>query len=647
MLLKQLKLRNFGTFGGENTFDLTLGSNGDKPVILIRGHNGGGKTTFLEAVRLALYGKRALGARIARMEYEDYLKQRIYGLSDDHCASVELTFSRQDQGESIDFTVTRSWILRGDSVSDSIELTREGLPVLDTPEEDWDYFLEDMIPSGISQLFFFDGERIQDVANNDSGDGLKDAIKSLLGLDLVNQLRSDLTIYTTRRSPATGCINLETIEQELNHAREELVLLEEEVIQDQTHQQQASVSINQAQRKFHSEGGIAALDRTFLKTTLKEAEKRTNHLQGDLRNLVEGHLPLALAPRLLERFVALLENQRRAEHSDAISAFLDELARSRLSKDSKKPIFTATQLKASKQLLKLSFSDRKIVKLDADPSWILGRLHLINDDLQERTAYLAAAIDDAKQNQSRLKEQLKGFDADAAKSALEDLKVAEYQLGVAETRLGERSRHIAGLRNRINSLEKDRTRAISVEFDVRLANHKVELGERTRAALSEYETRLTQCRLANLSRHFVMCFNRLIQKKYLVRGVNIDPNNFEISLIGIDGTYIKKETLSAGERQILAISMLWALGKTSGRQLPIIIDTPLARLDRHHRRAILEAYVPYASRQIILLCSDSELTEDLDQLIAPFVARRYEIGINDISLRTDVTVHKAEATYAH
>ena len=127
----------------------------------------------------------------------------------------------------------------------------------------------------------------------------------------------------------------------------------------------------------------------------------------------------------------------------------------------------------------------------------------------------------------------------------------------------------------------------------------------------------------------------------------IDPNTFDIALVGAESVAIHKQALSAGERQIFAISMLWALGKTSGRDLPMIIDTPLSRLDRAHRKSLMRDYVPEASRQIILLCTDSELTPDLDKLISPFVARRYEIGVSQGDRRSHVTPRAPEAVYAH
>lgn len=649
MLIKQLKLRNFGLFSGEHCFNLSPDPNGEKPVVLVRGHNGGGKTTFLEAVRLALYGRRALGTRVSRREYEEYLKRKIHAwtLTDNPSASVELVFLRQENGQRIEYNVSRSWFERGSSITDKTELTRSGALVDDISAEDWDHFLEDMIPCGISQLFFFDGEKIQDVADINSVDGLKDAIASLLGLELVNQLRSDLTVYTTRKNSSTGSTNLEEIEQDLQSARNELDLIEEETARIRSDRNRAAVLKNKAQRAFQNEGGVYAIDRSVLKRTLIEVEKRISLLQTELKHLVDGPLLLGLAPNLVKRLIETVENHRSQEHYDAIRAFLNELAESQVSNQSSEPILTRSQLTEAKRYLEFRTSFNNTVKLDADPSWILGRLTRVTEDLRNEASRLANAFDNAKQHQSLLKTQLKGFDADAAKSALEDLKTAEYRLGSAETRLAGKDRQISNLHKRIDRLEMARTRAINVEFDIRRASHKIELGERIRAALANYETRITQQRIESLSTHFVSCFNGLIRKKNLVHEVQIDPQGFEINLIRADGTHISKDSLSAGERQILAISMLSALGKTSGRQLPIIIDTPLARLDMHHRCAITKSYFPYASQQVILLCSDSELTKDIDRLISPFVSHRYEIGVCKNDYQSSVTTHRASKAYAH
>lgn len=647
MILETLTLKNFGLYGGENRFDLSPAADNGRPVILVRGRNGGGKTTFLEAVRLALYGKRALGARVARSDYEAYLLRRIHTLAEVRTASVTLSFLRHEEGRTVRYEVQRAWAARGTSVIDSIELTCDDAPLDGIPPEDWDHYLEDMIPSGISQLFFFDGEKVQDIADDTSTDGLRDAIRSLLGLDLIDQLRSDLALYTARRDPSGTDVDLEGIERELKAAKTELVLLEEDAAQDRADRGRADRRIAKAQRSFDAEGGAAALDRTGLKQTLKEVKKRFAWLQSDLKRLAESPLPLSLAPTLMARLNNVVSRGGFPSGAGAIGEFLNAFETNDRTKASRRPNWTKRHFSALRAFLDEACDDTGHIALDADPAWIKSRIDVIDAGLRDQAASLASELDAARHRQARLKNQLRNFHEAAAHETLEILRTAEFERGRAEAQLAEKEKAISSLRYRIGQLEKERGRALDVELDTALALHKIDLGERARAALAAYEARVLQRRIVSLAEHFVDCFNGLIRKKRLLSSVRIDPDTFDIALVGAEGVEIPKQALSAGERQIFAISMLWALGKTSGRDLPMIIDTPLSRLDRTHRKSLMRDYVPAASRQIVLLCTDSELTPDLDKLVSPFVARRYEIGVSQDDRRSHVTPRAPEAIYAH
>ena len=326
MILHRLTLNDFGLYGGEHIFDLTPNLDEGRPVILVRGHNGAGKTTFLEAIRLALYGKRALGMRVARASYEDYLSRRIYEWSGDRRACVKLAFRRQEQGMMHLYEVTRSWASRGASVIEAIELTCDGEVVSDIAAEDWDHYLEDMIPAGVSQLFFFDGEKIQDIADGGSTLALREAIKALLGLDLINQLRSDLVVYNSRRDPAKSGVDIEAIERDLNEAKSELVLIEEDAAECRAERHRAQSRIARAQKVFSDEGGVAAIDLAGLKQTLREVEKRIELLHGELKRIAETALPLGLAPNLIAKFQQKLTRLRSQSQQRAIRDFLESFA---------------------------------------------------------------------------------------------------------------------------------------------------------------------------------------------------------------------------------------------------------------------------------------------------------------------------------
>ena len=88
---------------------------------------------------------------------------------------------------------------------------------------------------------------------------------------------------------------------------------------------------------------------------------------------------------------------------------------------------------------------------------------------------------------------------------------------------------------------------------------------------------------------------------------------------------ILRDDLSEGEKQMFATSVLWALARTSGRSLPFIIDTPLARLDIEHRDNLVEEFFPTASHQTIILSTDSEITKPYYEKLEPFITRSYSM----------------------
>jgi DNA sulfur modification protein DndD len=92
---------------------------------------------------------------------------------------------------------------------------------------------------------------------------------------------------------------------------------------------------------------------------------------------------------------------------------------------------------------------------------------------------------------------------------------------------------------------------------------------------------------------------------------------------------MKPDRLSAGERQLLAVSLLWGLAKASRRPLPAIIDTPLGRLDSSHRRHLVERYFPHASHQVLLLSTDEEIGGEYLDAIRPSVGHSYLLEFNE------------------
>jgi DNA sulfur modification protein DndD len=99
---------------------------------------------------------------------------------------------------------------------------------------------------------------------------------------------------------------------------------------------------------------------------------------------------------------------------------------------------------------------------------------------------------------------------------------------------------------------------------------------------------------------------------------------------------ISPDRLSAGERQLLAVSLLWGLAKASRRPLPAVIDTPLGRLDSSHRRHLVQRYFPHASHQVLLLSTDEEIRGEYFDAIRPCIGHSYLLEFNEIDRTSTV-----------
>ena len=124
-----------------------------------------------------------------------------------------------------------------------------------------------------------------------------------------------------------------------------------------------------------------------------------------------------------------------------------------------------------------------------------------------------------------------------------------------------------------------------------------------------FQEKLTLRKLNKLESEVTNCFRYLLHKSNLIGRISIATETFALSLYNQEGNLIPKKRLSAGEKQLLAISLLWGLARVSEKNLPMAIDTPLARLDSSHRHNLIERYFSTASHQVILLSTDTEITE--------------------------------------
>ena len=152
--------------------------------------------------------------------------------------------------------------------------------------------------------------------------------------------------------------------------------------------------------------------------------------------------------------------------------------------------------------------------------------------------------------------------------------------------------------------------------------------------MNDFSIKLTDSRLDSLEARLREFYIQLSRKDDVIKDIRINKKTFTAKLLDKEGNTIKKKSLSSGERQVFALSLLWALAKSSQLSLPIVIDTPLGRLDSHHRKNLVDHYFPHASRQMIILSTDTEFDESYYKLISKWVSHAYELDYDSKERKT-------------
>ena len=157
----------------------------------------------------------------------------------------------------------------------------------------------------------------------------------------------------------------------------------------------------------------------------------------------------------------------------------------------------------------------------------------------------------------------------------------------------------------------------------------IEYSTMTLDVMHEFVHRLQTQKVDILEKNITSCFKFLAQKQAIITSIIIDPETLDITLKDYKGGVLLKDQLSAGEKQMFAISILWGLALSSGYKLPVIIDTPMARLDSAHRSNFINKYLPNASSQVIVLSTDEEINGKYLDDIKAYVNKAYTLIYND------------------
>lgn len=649
MILDELVLHDFGVYGGRQTLTLTPAAP-DRPIVLVGGLNGGGKTTLLEALQLCLFGSAAPVAARAQGGYLEHLRRRIHRGGSARAASVELAFRHTSNGVEHAYRLIRSWSVVGMACRETFEVLRDGrLDPLAT--ENWAEQVEEFMPARIASLFLFDGEKVESYADPEEAPALvATAVHNLLGLDVVERLSVDLSTLERRRRSEGAALAApsaaDAVRGSLTTLRDRRLELQRAVAAANDSLDRAIRDLRRIDERFRREGGDLYEQRAAIEAKAGFTERELRDAEREVRDAAAGVAPLLLVGDMLAAVHVRDGAERAAQHAANMAAALGEEHSAILSL----PVLKGLAPEALGELERTLEGRRDAhaahgaapTFLDLSPEARGALDGLVGGGIEEACAHVGDIVRRADAAARGALDAARALEAVPSVEALAELQADRARLQadkvrqevvrrVAEEELAAVDREIDQLREREARLAEqeavDRFRAQDAD---RMLIHSA----RVRSTLLRFRAAVVARHVERIERLVLESFRSLVRKPDLIADLKIDPVNFSLAITSGDGGELRPDQLSAGERQLLAVALLWGMAKASGRPLPTVIDTPLGRLDSEHRSRLVERYFPHASHQVILLSTDEEISGGYHSALEPWIGRSYHLAFDPVTKRT-------------
>jgi DNA sulfur modification protein DndD len=528
-----------------------------------------------------------------------------------------------------------------------IRVLRDDKPLDDVDTELWPEFVRSMIPSGVAQLFFFDGEKIKRFAEEETEAlALAESIKALLGLDLVERLQADLDVFSAKHARRTA---RERTARRLRELDTELEALNGEISKAQMN----AASLADEHAKLEAEilkvEERLALNGEGFATRREDLRQEEANLSAELaatekraRELLDGEAPFLFCPRTGARLIRQLDIERALrewkigrvhalDSAKTIRARLTAPANRRGRVSDKASEWVARVIGDVEKELAVPPENLRGVAIahglsELDQQRCVQILQVAAPALARRFSLdakrLIALEGELRECRFRLNRLPETKELAPIVTELSALQERQARISLDRTLLDER---IKALGNEILVRERDKRKIEADEAAADKTSRRLVMAAQTREAAAEYLRRLTVAKTTELERQALDSFQHLSRKDDFVHRLRINPETYAVTLYDAKGEIIQKSSLSAGEKQIYAISLLWGLAKVSGRPLPMIIDTPLGRLDSYHRSNLVKNYFPAAAHQVILLSTDTEVDRAYYDELRPQTSRAFRL----------------------
>lgn len=676
MKIQKIAIKNIGPYINNNSFNFDIKSD-VKRMVLIGGKNGAGKTTLFNAIKICLYGCVAFGFESNNSKYYAEVEKLINTgekLKKSGEAEVIIEMLFDDGKNDYLYTFDRKWKTNGKRIVESFYLYKDGVQLSNTERGDFESYLLQILPPNLFKFYFFDGEKISDfIFNSNKNSDFKEAFLKLCNLDTMEIIRDNFRRVS--RTKANGsetilqhyeyCLDVDNInDSRIADAEEEYREISNEILSIEDR-------LFALEKAYSKTGGISKKEWRSMQEQIAKEESYRETQRKWLKDIANNVLPFVILRKNLSELKEQIERERKAQVGTNVKSAIDTPEVKELISDvlgncgiefaddiSKKLIFEIVDYANSS-----AKNINPILNLSELDGWNL--ISQINSLMAFDTSRIKKATNDieaSKNHVRRIRNKIERSSVDnyeeylKLKSDLNESKSQNLEKLVRIDAELQQYRADKAVSSANLAKAKDAYEAVLRKRSVN------DISARALLAFDELQAVLYKKSIKKVEEGFKKYFSVLINKSDLIDGIYIDNNlnvlpyrnktfnkielrktvevngvEYLIAQIGLHAYEIYvanlsksgsdivlpvevKQQLSAGEKQVFIMALYQALSQLNTINVPYIVDTPFARIDKEHRSKILEEFFKELKGQVIILSTDEEIVGEYRDMIDDIVS---------------------------
>ena len=655
MLIQRIKISNYKTY---LSLDLDLTVDDDRPIILIGGANGGGKTTLFEAISGALYGLKIEN----KEHFMELLNQGALNTAKPEI-SLQITFVGKVLGQQQKYILKRVYQLNPQGKPlESVSLNMNGnmyiYGTMTAPkdrvkaEQEINKIIKANLPQELSQYFLFDAMQSSELLKkNVFAQTIRDNFENVLGFKKYLQLKR--AAEKLQQEWAQQRLEAEKEAQEYNElcAQKDKLTADLNTCiaeQDTKYKYLASVEVEYKRAKDGAQEA-SALNKKIqeLAGKIDDIVKRAATYAEDLKAFVDNIEIDLFLPKLASNLAQEINNilhikeQLQKENTGAypletlkdvtnkIITYLKDLSLCSESVDEEQVVshIVAIQNSTNKQD-PFGYLDEAEVTALSNLVKRTGSNQFIALDRQRQELEIQLSTLDNLRSQ---KQPLEQTQAGGNEYLIQNYEAAQKQIEKLKGQEATLRADIQRLEKRIHQFDVQIQQEPDIKFDTLV---------KLKPLFEKIADSLLKKKKAQIESEMQQQLNKLlVSYKGHVAKVELSDSieQFNIKLYHTAGNEISLNQLNAASKQIFIQVLLKVLRNLGDYNPPVMIDTVMGVLDNESRDALMEEYFPQLAEQTILLCTTSEIRTDSDYIkLEPFISKTYTLHRNVEAQNTTV-----------